>query len=86
MRAPRSVKTRTVTLFRPEKRCSLAHVSSCVGSSFVGKGGGGGGRSSSLCQGRKGAEGEEKKRFADQMRDSVEGFQVVSPLWETEDF
>lgn len=39
-----------------------------------------------MCQGRKGAEAEEKKRFADQMRDSVGGFKVVSPLWETEDF
>lgn len=45
-----------------------------------------GGTRRSLCQGRKGAEGEEKKRFADQMRDSVGGFKVVSPLWETEDF
>lgn len=45
-----------------------------------------GGGAATCGQGRKGAEGEEKKRFADQMRDSVEGFQVVSPLWETEDF
>lgn len=33
--------------------------------------GGGGGRRMNLCQGRKGAEVEEKKRFADQMRDAV---------------
>lgn len=63
----KSVKARWF-LFTPE-RCSLAHVSSCVGSSFVGRGvvemvmvvvvvGAEG----DLWQGRKGAEGEEEKK------------------------
>lgn len=78
-----------VPLFRPEeKRCSLASRIVVRGFVlFVGEGGWwGGGARRNLCQGRKGAEGEEKKRFADQMRDSVGGFKVVSPLWETQDF
>lgn len=81
-----SVKARMVPLQAGGKRDAVLLTSRRAWVRLSWGRGGGGGRRRSLYQGRKGAEGEEKKRFADQMRDSVGGFKVVSPLWEAEDF